>query len=321
MLWFIISIIVGIVLFVFTGLTETTVEGKDRWGNVTCKEKKVFKLNKKQLLTLFALVFMIPSFITKVPANSVGIKYSPFSGTSETTLAEGFRLKSPFDKVYKISTETQTKTIENLTSQTQDAQFVTTSLDVQYKVNEANAFLVFKQYRTLDRMSEMLITQTTQRALELVTTKYDVIECLGGKRSDIYEEVKISLTEEFAAYGVEFVSVTINDMDAGEKIENAITDEAVAKKAVETAEQELLKAETEAKKNSVTAQAEQDAAKIKAETKIIEAQAGKEANELLNQSLSDEVLMKLWIERWNGIVPTYYGGNGADLIFNTGSVK
>ena len=45
---------------------------------------------------------------------------------------------------------------------------------------------------------------------------------------------EINLTEELAKYGVAFYSISITDMDAGEAIEAAITNEAVAKKAVET---------------------------------------------------------------------------------------
>ena len=107
-------------------------------------------------------------------------------------------------------------------------------------------------------------------------------------------------------------------MDAGEALEKAITDEAVAKKAVETAEQNLLKAETEAKQKSVQAKAEQEAASIKAETKLIEAEAERKANELLNQSLTDMVLKMEWIEKWNGQMPAYYNGSddGMSIILN-----
>lgn len=275
----------------------------------------------KKAVALLSLLILIPAFIAKVPANSVGIKYSPFSGTSENTLDEGFHTKNPFEKVYKISTEVQTMTVSNLTTQTKDAQYLTSILDIKYKVSNDNAFVIFKQYRTLDNMSKNLVVSTTQRVLEQVTTKYNVIDILGEKRSDVYAELETSLHEEFALYGVEFVSITINDMDAGERLENAITEEAVAKKAVETAEQELLKAETQAKQKSVTAKAEQEAAKIEAETKIIQAQAEKEANELLQQSLNENILIQQWINKWNGVTPSYYGGNGTDLIFNTGNLE
>lgn len=307
--WIIFSIILTLVTFVSLGFSI-----KNRG---TYAEELRWNINKKQLLALICLLFCLPAFFTRIPANNVGIVYSPFGGTKTETLSEGFARKNPLDKIYKISTETQTKTVDNLTTQTKDAQFLISSIDVKYKVNESNAYLVFKQYRTLDKMSEDLIISTAQRMLEKVTTKYNVIDALGESRNDIYSELEIAMKEELALYGVEFVSITINDMDAGEQLESAITAEAVAKKEVETAEQNLAKAETEAKQKSVQAKAEQDAAKIEAETKLIEAEAEKKANEMLNQSLSDDILQKQWIEKWNGQMPSYYGGD-ADLMIGVG---
>jgi regulator of protease activity HflC (stomatin/prohibitin superfamily) len=150
--------------------------------------------------------------------------------------------------------------------------------------------------------------------LELITTNYNVIDILGSKRADVYTELNAKLSEELALYGVDFVSITILDMDAGEKLEAAITEEAVAKKAVETAEQNLLKAETEAKQKSVQAKAEQEAAIIESETELIEAEAEKKANELLNQSLSEDILQKQWIDKWDGEMPTYYGDSDNLMI-------
>ena len=67
------------------------------------------------------------------------------------------------------------------------------------------------------------------------------------------------------------------------------------------------------RKQSIIAGALTDAAKIEAETKLIEAEAEKKANELLNMTLTDEILRKLWIEKWNGHMPTYYAGEGAGM--------
>lgn len=305
MLLIILSLVVTVGLFVGLGIY---VDEDEAWA---------WKRQKRQLLAVFGLCFLLFGFITKIPANHVGIIYSPFGGTREETLMEGFQTKNILDKVYKISTEVQTMQIVDLTTQTKDAQYLTSALDVKYKVNASNAFIIFKQYRTLDNMSSNLIIPTTQRVLELITTNYNVIDILGEKRSAVYTELEVALKEEFNKYGVEFVSISITDMDAGEALENAITEEAVAKKAVETAAQNLLKAETEAKQKSVQAQAEQDAARIEAETRLIEAEAEKKANDLLNQSLTNDILQKTWIEKWNGIMPTYYGGN-ADLLIGVG---
>ena len=310
--WLVFSIILFVALFIVLGFSK---------GNKATNQMGGWKLRPRMILALLAFVFVVPGCFAFIPANTVGIVYSPFSGTREITLSEGVSNKNLFDKIYEINTEVQTMTVSQLTTQTKDAQYVTSTLNIKYKVNSANAYLVFTQYRTLDNMSNTLIVPTTQRVLELITTKYNVMDVLGEKRADIYSELDSALTTELAKYGVEFVSISISDMDAGDAIEAAIEAEAVAKKAVETAEQELLKAEMEAKQKSVVAQAEQDAAKIKAETKLIEAQAEKEANELLQMSLTELLLRQQWIEKWDGKVPTYYGGDGTDLIFNTGTTE
>ena len=302
MIWFVISIILTLIAFIVLGLEKENNDGYH--------SSFEFKMQKRQFCALFCLLIMALGCVGWLPANHVGIVYSPFGGTKDYTLNEGLYIKSPFDKVYKMSTETQTAQIENVTTQTKDAQYVTSVLYVQYSVDASNAYKVFKQYRTLKNLHNTLIAPTTQRVLELITTKYNVIDILGEARPDVYAELKVNLAEEFAIYGVKFGDVSILDMDAGAGIEQAIEQEAIAKKAVETAEQNLRKAETEAKQQSVKAQAEQDAARIEAETKIIEAEAEKKANELLNASLSEDILEKMWIDKWNGEMPSVMGTDG-----------
>lgn len=301
MIWILLCVVAAIVIFIFTGLND---------------DDKPWGLNKTQFLSLLALLILIPGCVTRVPANSVGIKYSAFTGTSENTIPEGIHTKNIFDKIYNISTEVQTVAVDDMTSQTKDAQYVTSKLDVKYRVNQTNAYMVFKQFRTLKNLSEQMISPTVQRVLELVTVKYNVIDILGEERGSVYQELEKNLSEEFDKYGIQFCSVSIVDMDAGDAIENAITAEAVAKKAVETAEQELRKTQTEAKKKSVQAQADQDAAKIQAETKIIQAEAEKKSNDLITSSLTKELLNRQWISKWDGKVPTYYGGNEPGLLIN-----
>lgn len=307
MFLFIAGLVVTGALFFVLGLES--VELVDNYGRKYNDVKWHLNL-KKQVFALAGLLICLLGCVTRVPANNVGIVYSPFGGTREQTLNEGTHIKNVFDKVYDMSTEVQTLKIEGVTTQTKDAQYVSSNLDVKYRVNPSNAYIVFKQYRKLNVVSDTLIAPTTQRVLELVTTKYNVIDILGEKRNSVYSELESSLTEEFAKYGIEFYSISISDMDAGAAIEAAIEQEAVAKKAVETAEQNLLKTEAEAKQKSVKAKADQEAAKIEAETRLIEAEAEKKANDLLTQSLTDQVLKKEWIDKWDGKMPTYYAGEG-----------
>lgn len=290
MFWIIISIIIFVIAGAVLGLEE------NEYGRL------VWKFKKKCLFALLAFILLVFGMIVRIPANTVGIKYNTFSGVQEETLSEGIKFKTLFDKVYKISTEVQTATLEDITSQTLDSQYVNTDLNIQYKVNETTAYQVFRNYRNLDRVNEQLIPNTVQRIVESVTTLYNVYDALGGSRNEIYQKIELALEEELSKYGIQFVAITINDMDAGEAIEGAIAKQAIAKQEVETAEQERQKAVIEA-------QAELEKSKLEAEAKVVAAEGEAKANKLLIQSLSEEVLEKEWIEKWNGVLPEVVGGD------------
>lgn len=281
----IVLLLATVVVFIIGGLID---KGYEDYG---------FKFSAKCLLALLPLALWYGTMcITFIPANSVGIKYSALSGTSEDTLNEGMAFKSPFDKIYTISTTVQERTMDSVSVQTKDAQWVSMTINVKYQVNSSNAFMVFKNYKTLDNMQTNLIANATQRAVEEVTTKYNVIEVLGEERNNIYTQIENQLKERLAVEGVELRFITIKDTDAGTAIENAIAEEAVAKKAVETALQN------------------QEKAKIEAETKLIEAEGEAKANAVKTKALTDEVLLEMWIQRWNGELPLVSDGEGGMMI-------
>lgn len=254
----------------------------------------IFRFNKKQLFSLVpAALFIISFAIVVIPANTVGVRYSAINGTSNDTLNEGVHFVVPFvDKVYTIDTTVQERTDEGISIQTKDAQWVKVTVNVKYQVDKADAFKVYKGYKTLDNLSKNIIGNYTQEALNQVCTQYNVIDVLGERRNSFVDETTKILNEKLAVEGVTLKAVTVKDIDAGEAIEKAISDEAVAKKEVETAKQKQEKARTEA------------------ETKVIEAQGEADANAVLTQQLTPEVLQKMLIEKWNGEMPKVYGSDG-----------
>ncbi|MDR0840060.1 MAG: hypothetical protein LBN26_01560 [Christensenellaceae bacterium] len=269
--WFIFAVIVGILLFILLGT--------NRQGNAVG-----FKLQKRQWLTLLAILLVLPSFVIVVPVNSVGIVYSPFSGVSEQVLPEGIHAKGPLDSVYTISTEVQTKTLSGITGQTKDSQYVTMEIDIKYRVSTANAFEVFRQYRNLNTLDNQFIMPTVQRGIEKVTTNYNVIEILGDHRNNVYADIEGALKEQFALCGLTFVQINFNDTDAGAEIENAIKAEAVAKKMIDVAEQERDAAEVTAQQRVIEARADKERAQINADMQILQAEAAAKIKELEAQA-------------------------------------
>lgn len=240
-------------------------------------------------------LFVLSLCIVYVPSNNVGIRWSAFSGTSKKTLNEGIAFKSPIDKIYFIPTTVEERTIKKVNVQTKDAQFVTAEVNVKFRVNQKNAFKVYKRYTTLDNLKANIISNYAQKSIETVVTQYNVIDTLGAKKNEIYTLATKDLSNMLKGEGVELVQLTIKDMNAGDEIEKAIADEAVAKKQVETAEQNRLKAKKDA------------------ETKVVNAKAEADANKILEKQLTNKILIQQWIEKWNGEVPKV-SGDGKTMI-------
>lgn len=260
-----------------------------------------FHLCKKQCYALIpTIIFILMLCVTFVPANTVGIRWSAISGTSEKTLDEGIHFKSPIDKIYCIPTTVQERTIKDVMVQTKDAQFVTSTINIKFKVDKKNAYSVYKGYGTLDELKKNIVSNYAQKSIESVVTQYNVIDVLGEKKNEIYKKSSEQLAEMFADEGVSLVQLTIKDTNAGDEIEKAIAAEAVAKKKVETAEQNRLKAEKDA------------------ETKIIKAKAEAEANKILTKELTDSVLTDKWIDKWNGQLPSTVAGDNSDFMIGLG---
>lgn len=285
---FIIILSVILTLIVFITLSVDVMEDK-------------FKVTKKSFLSLFCLLLIGFGCFTNIGANRVGIVYNPFRGGIQSyTLGQGYKTKSPLTKIYKINTEVQELTFKNISVQTNDSQFVNAIIKAQVKIDSNKAFEYFSKYKdkNLEDISSLL-SSTMQKQLETITTQYNIMDVLGAKRDEIVNKSLDLIQKELLKDGISVLRITLVDTDAGEQIEKAIANEAVAKKEAETAEYKKQKAQLEG------------------EAKVIEAQKEKEANELISKTLTDELLMEQFIEKWDGKLPTVTGG---DTMFDISSI-
>lgn len=259
-----------------------------------------WKLSKKQVLSPLCLLVVLFGCFTMVPANSVGIRYNPFNGgTQEKTLGEGFYGKNPLEKIYVLSTKVEEFKFANISIQTKDSQYVNSVLQVQARIDGSKASEYFKKHgnNKLDDI-QSIIANTLQKEFEKVTTTYNIMEVLGEKRDEIVNKTLINVRDELLKDGILVDRIVLVDTDAGKDVEQAIKNEAIAKKNAEAAVYKKQQAQTEG------------------EAKVIEAQKSKEANELLNKTLTDEILLQQFIDKWDGKLPTTYAGDDVLSIFN-----
>ena len=243
------------------------------------------------VLLVLLLVLLFNSF-SYVPVQHYGIVFNRFSGGySEEVEDSGVIFHVPFaQKVYDVESNAHTLPLtgENLINvQTHDGQKLATEVDVQYIIPKENAVEVFRYYqnseRTIRENMQYKLKPVVQRSIETVTTKYDVSQILGDSRSEVEQAITEELAKELQEYDLELTSFKLVSTDAEDGIENAINAEAVAQQEVKTAkqQQEKKKIENETKKQQIEAEAEQ--AKIKAEGQA-------EANEILSESITEEII-------------------------------
>ena len=183
-----------------------------------------------------------------------------------------------------------------------DAQTMTLQVTVQYKILSEKVMKIAKEYGDLDALNTRIISVVTEKTKSVLSahTAMDII----AKRSAMSPAVEEAVRGVVGSnYYVDIETIVLTNIDFSDAFESAVEEKMIA-------EQKQLKASYENDTKVAAAKAE-------AEAKLIEAEADKKANELLNQSLSNDILQKLWIEKWNGTMPTYYGGD-ADLMFNVG---
>lgn len=285
-----VLIIITIVLVLITAFGLGIDLNNDTW-----------KPNKKMLLSLVWLILIVFGCFTNIGANRVGIVYNPLKGGIQSyTLTQGYKTKSPFTKIYKINTEVEELTFSNISVQTSDSQYVNTIIKAQVKIDSNKAFEYFSKYRdkSLEDISSLL-SATIQKQLESITIQYNIMELLGTKRDEIVNKSLELIKAELSKDGIEVLRITLVDTDAGDAVEKAIANEAVAKKEAETAEYKKQKAQLEG------------------EAKVIEAQKEKEANELISRTLTKELLTEKFIEKWNGELPKVSSG---DTLLDVSSI-
>ena len=283
----IISIILTIVTFIFlnTDIEKTQEE-----------EKPVWKFKWKSLLCLLCLMINLFNCFTTISTGEVGLKIR-FGKIVDVINQEGIIFKSPIESVKKIDIKVQKYENEApLETSTKDMQIVNNvKISINYQIDGKRAEDLYRKVGS--NYEETILEPAIQEIVKGTISKYTSQE-LVVKREEISQNISSELNKKINDYGITCVNTNIKNFDFSNAYNDAIEQQAVAERNVEKAKQELEKA------------------KIESEKKLIEAEATKKANDMLKQSLTDEVIAKQFIEKWDGKLPTTYAGDDILSIFN-----
>ena len=266
---------------------------------------------KKIMFAMLAAVLMLTSCgYERVDAGYEGIKvnlYGDGKGVDDVSLVTGAVWYNPITTaVYEYPTFVQTVDYPPFSINAKDGSSFTVDPTISLKIVDGKSPEVFKKYRK-DDIKEVINTTLynyVKNAFRIQLNGYTTDE-LVSKREEFELAIETKLSEELARENFQ-----LEQMTSGLQYPNTLVQAIDAKnKAV----QDALKIENEVK--AVEANAKKAIAKAEGDAKALKIKGDAEAeyNRKIAASLSPLIVQQMMIDKWNGSLPTFTGGNGTML--------
>ena len=201
-------------------------------------------------------------------------------------MSAGFNWKTPFiEKVIKM--DTKIKRVDATASAgTKDLQTVSSSIVLNYHIVSTDASDIFSQLGDDDSLFDKVIYPAIQEVVKATISQYKAEELL-TRREEVKLAIDTKLSERLLEYWVYVDDVSLTDITFSAEFDAAIEAKQIAEQKAQQARYEVETAKAEAEKNQAQTQA-----------------------------LTEAILRKMWIEKWNGILPTVVSGEGSEFIYN-----
>lgn len=260
---------------------------KDKFGDIVLTTKGIKIIVILSIAFILFLIIIFGSFRT-IKSSEVGVKVR-FGKVVDTKMNDGVNFKIPLiEKIVKINVQVQKTEVET-SSASKDLQDVNMKLAVNYRVDGKEAVNLYKNVGT--NYNEVVLQPAIQESIKAVTSQYTAEELIAN-RSEVSAKCIEALQSKVKKYGLQIDNFNIINFNFSAEFNKAIEEKQVAEQKVLTAKQELEKE------------------KIEAEKKVVKAEAEKKANEMKQQTLTDNIIKEKFIEKWNGELPKVSNGNG-----------
>ncbi len=252
------------------------------------------------------------SCVNSVPTGHTGV-VTTFGRVENYTLDSGIHFTLPWQEVVKMDNRVQKQTVD-LSCFSSDIQEVALTYTINYQIKKSDAMTIYSSIGT-DYYNTVIMPSVAE-SVKVVTARYTA-ENLVGQRSDLAAAIESDLAEKLIRYNIEVVSTSIENMDFTDAFTNAVEEKQVA-------QQNKLRAETEAEQKVIEAEAAAQVKKVEADADAYEVQARAraeaEANQKLADSLTDTLISYIYAQNWNGELPRFMSGeNGMVPVFDFGN--
>ena len=290
------------------------------------KEKKI-KGPVTRIISFIVVIVLVAvslfAFTEKIPQGHVGVVYSLNGGVKDKVLTEGLKIVMPWQEVtlYSVATEQFYLSKDSREGSESDESFdvqcsdgaVNVDLTVQYSFEKSDVDDVFKRYRgkSGQEIMEDIMRAKIKAWCSEVTKDFTTMQVHLTNKSTVNKQLTAYVKERANTYGVLIEEVAISQSRVPKDVAKAIQDR-------QKIAQELEKQKLELQKTEIAKQQ----AQLEAERRLIEAKGEAEANKIIQQSMSPELMnykaTMEYLKKWDGKRPNVETTNGNGLIVDVG---
>lgn len=245
---------------------------------------------------LLLLLTIAASFFVIVGAGERGVLMQ-FGKVQEPVLGEGLHVVIPLvNTVQKLSVRVQNQEISAEAS-SRDLQDVFTDVALNWHINPEKAHLIFQQVGDETAIVTRIINPAVEEVLKAVMAQYTAEEII-TRRGEVKARVDGALIDRLSTYNLIVDDISLVHVHFSQRFSDAVEAKQIAEQEAKRAEFIALRATKEA------------------EAKVNLAKGEAEAQRLVQQTLTPDLLQKQAIERWNGNFPLVSGRDGTTALFD-----
>lgn len=240
---------------------------------------------------LIVLILLFGVFVT-IPAGYCGV-LTTFGAANQNVLAPGLHFKLPIvQDVVKMNVQVQKNQLTEHAASL-DLQDVETTVATNWNIDQSDASWIYQKIGMEPALNDRIIQPVVSNAVKAVVAHYNAEE-LVTKRDQVRMQIEDLIRNNLKPYhvNVDVAGVSITDFQFSADYASAIEQKQVAQQRAQQAEYELQQA------------------KVEAERQVAQAQGQAEAQKLLQQTLTPQLIQQQAIQKWDGHLPNVVGGNG-----------
>ncbi len=266
------------------------------------------------IVALVVLGVIVPSTFTYISPGSVGIVIHKLGGgVDRKPLGPGLHFRNPLTTgIEEYPTYMQTLVLtqggtesaagnDEINVNSVEGQPVSLDVSLSFELDPARVPTLYSTFRTdIQSIQHGFVRQTIRQALQEVVGGQEIAAILGPKKAEVVNRTQGLLSDRLAAYGFVVKQFTVNEIRAPQAVMDAIN-------AKNVMQQQALTAQNELQKNMYQAQGDSIKAAGRAMAILAEARAQAEANQLLSQSITPNLVQYEMTKRWDGKMPQVSG--------------